>query len=36
MTATNTSIDPEEVERFSRIAAEWWDRPPERRGQDGA
>ena len=20
-----TSIDPEEVERFSRIAAEWWD-----------
>jgi len=24
MTATS-SIDPEEVERFSRIAAEWWD-----------
>lgn len=25
MTAAATSIDPEEVERFSRIAAEWWD-----------
>jgi len=25
MTATHTSIDPAEVERFSRIAAEWWD-----------
>ena len=25
MTAHATSIDPEEVERFSRIAAEWWD-----------
>ena len=23
--ATHTSIDPAEVERFSRIAAEWWD-----------
>jgi len=25
MTAAASSIDPEEVERFSRIAAEWWD-----------
>jgi 2-polyprenyl-6-hydroxyphenyl methylase/3-demethylubiquinone-9 3-methyltransferase len=25
MTAAPSSIDPEEVERFSRIAAEWWD-----------
>lgn len=25
MSATHTSIDPAEVERFSRIAAEWWD-----------
>lgn len=25
MTATSSSIDPEQVERFSRIAAEWWD-----------
>ncbi|UTP40673.1 bifunctional 2-polyprenyl-6-hydroxyphenol methylase/3-demethylubiquinol 3-O-methyltransferase UbiG [Phenylobacterium sp. LH3H17] len=25
MTAAATSIDPDEVERFSRIAAEWWD-----------
>ncbi len=25
MTAAPTSIDPDEVERFSRIAAEWWD-----------
>ncbi len=25
MTATHSSIDPAEVERFSRIAAEWWD-----------
>jgi 2-polyprenyl-6-hydroxyphenyl methylase/3-demethylubiquinone-9 3-methyltransferase len=24
-TATRSSIDPAEVERFSRIAAEWWD-----------
>lgn len=24
-TATKSSIDPAEVERFSRIAAEWWD-----------
>ena len=23
--APKSSIDPEEVERFSRIAAEWWD-----------
>ena len=25
VTATTSSIDPAEVERFSRIAAEWWD-----------
>jgi len=25
MTATTTSIDPEEVARFSALAAEWWD-----------
>ncbi len=25
MTETKSSIDPAEVERFSRIAAEWWD-----------
>jgi len=25
MTAAKSSIDPQEVERFSRIAAEWWD-----------
>jgi 2-polyprenyl-6-hydroxyphenyl methylase/3-demethylubiquinone-9 3-methyltransferase len=25
MSATHTSIDPAEVERFSKIAAEWWD-----------
>lgn len=25
MTAHSSSIDPEEVERFSKIAAEWWD-----------
>jgi 2-polyprenyl-6-hydroxyphenyl methylase/3-demethylubiquinone-9 3-methyltransferase len=25
MTAARSSIDPAEVERFSRIAAEWWD-----------
>ncbi|THD63701.1 bifunctional 2-polyprenyl-6-hydroxyphenol methylase/3-demethylubiquinol 3-O-methyltransferase UbiG [Phenylobacterium sp.] len=25
MSATHSSIDPAEVERFSRIAAEWWD-----------
>src|SRR3712207_646370 len=25
MTAEPSSIDPAEVERFSRIAAEWWD-----------
>ena len=25
MSATASSIDPAEVERFSRIAAEWWD-----------
>jgi len=25
MTAAHSSIDPAEVERFSRIAAEWWD-----------
>ncbi|MDP3854161.1 bifunctional 2-polyprenyl-6-hydroxyphenol methylase/3-demethylubiquinol 3-O-methyltransferase UbiG [Phenylobacterium sp.] len=25
MIAAATSIDPQEVERFSRIAAEWWD-----------
>src|SRR5580658_7256406 len=23
--ATGPSVDPEDVERFSRIAAEWWD-----------
>jgi 2-polyprenyl-6-hydroxyphenyl methylase / 3-demethylubiquinone-9 3-methyltransferase len=25
MSSTHSSIDPAEVERFSRIAAEWWD-----------
>ena len=25
MTASRSSIDPAEVERFSRLAAEWWD-----------
>ena len=23
--ATQTTVDPGEIERFSRIAAEWWD-----------
>ncbi len=25
MTATATTVDPAEVERFSALAAEWWD-----------
>src|SRR3954451_17930109 len=25
MSASHTSVDPAEVERFSKIAAEWWD-----------